>query len=137
MQCNKDNYCEHTTGDVSIYLYDCVLVYRVCCVYLCVSYQIRVLAKARLCVRPQKTWCLFAWNPHQGPSCTKVPRLDMCRSIITLSKIAHQMSYNHLFSQRSKTTERAVWVGVGGDMEEGFDKIWQREDRQYRVVFIK
>ena len=30
---------------------------------------------------------------------------------------------DHAFSQRNKTTERAVGVSVGGDMEEGFDKI--------------
>ena len=28
---------------------------------------------------------------HQGPSGTKVPRLDMCRSILSLSKTAHEM----------------------------------------------
>ena len=40
----------------------------------------------------------------------------MCRSII-LSKIAHQTWYNCPFSQRNKTTERAVGVGVGGCRE--------------------
>ena len=51
----------------------------------------------------------------------------MGRSIISLSKIAHQMWHNHPFSQRNKTIERAVgwWLkvtekeGVGG----GLDKI--------------
>ena len=32
----------------------------------------------------------------------------MCKSIMSLSKIAHQMWHDHPFSQRSKTTERAV-----------------------------
>ena len=74
-------------------------------------------------------------NTHQGPfgskyKSTKVlkePRLNMGRSIISLSKIAHQMWHNHPFSQRNKTIERAVgwWLkvtekeGVGG----GLDKI--------------
>ena len=40
-----------------------------------------------------------------------VPRFDMCGSIISLSKIAHQMWRDHLFGQRNKTTERAVSVG--------------------------
>ena len=53
---------------------------------------------------------------HQGPTSTKVPRLDMCRSILSLSKIAHQMWRDHPFSQRNKTT---VEVGVGGDREVG------------------
>ena len=40
--------------------------------------------------------------------------LDMCRSIISLSKIANQIWRDQPFSQRYKTTERAVG-GVGGD----------------------
>ena len=43
----------------------------------------------------------------------------MCRSIISLSKIAHQMSRDHLFSQRNKTAEREVRVGVSGNREGG------------------
>ena len=38
---------------------------------------------------------------HQGPSGTKVAGLDMCRSIIPLRKIAHQMWRDHPFSQRN------------------------------------
>ena len=49
----------------------------------------------------------------------KVLRLDMCRSIISLSKITHQMWCYHPFSQRNKTTERTVGVGVGGNRERG------------------
>ena len=40
----------------------------------------------------------FAQNPHQGPSGTKKLKLDMCRSILSLSKIAHQMWCYHPFS---------------------------------------
>ena len=36
---------------------------------------------------------------------------------MSLSKITRQMWYNHPFSQRTKTTERAVGVCVGGDRE--------------------
>ena len=37
------------------------------------------------------------------------------------------MWHNHPFSQRNKTTERAVGVGVGGNMDErGLGKIWKR-----------
>ena len=38
---------------------------------------------------------------------------------------------NHTFSQRNKTAERAVGMGVGGDRERwgGLDSIWG--DRQY------
>ena len=44
----------------------------------------------------------------QGFSGNKVPRLDMCRSIISSKK--HQMCHNHPFSQRNKETKRAVEV---------------------------
>ena len=47
----------------------------------------------------------------------KVLRLDMCRSIISLTKITHQMWRDHPFSQRNKTTERAVRLGAGGSKE--------------------
>ena len=56
---------------------------------------------------------------HQGPTSTKVPRLDMCRSILSLSKIAHQMWCDYSFSQRNRTTERTVGVEVRGDREVG------------------
>ena len=66
-------------------------------------------------------------NPilHQGPSGIKIPRLDMCRFIIILSIIAHQMWRDHSFSQRNKTTETAVGVEVERDRVEGgrLDKI--------------
>ena len=63
-----------------------------------------------------------------------MPRLDMCRSMLSLSKIAHQMWCDHSFSQRNMTTERTVgvgswrWQGSGGrgtKFEEG-------RGRQYR-----
>ena len=50
----------------------------------------------------------------------------MCQSII-LSKIANQMWHDYSFSQRNKTTERAVgWgfevTGKGGEVEQNFKK---------------
>ena len=43
----------------------------------------------------------------------------MCRSILSLSKIAYQTWHNHPFFQRNWTTERTVGVGVGDDREMG------------------
>ena len=67
-----------------------VFLTLVCAACLClyVGYQIRVLAK-------------------------KVPRLDMCRSIKSLSKITHQTCQDHPFRQRNKATERASIGGRG------------------------
>ena len=38
-------------------------------------------------------------------TCIKVLKLDMCTSVISLSKIAHKMLCNHPFSKRNKTTK--------------------------------
>ena len=53
----------------------------------------------------------------EGVSGTKVPRLNMCRSIISLSKTTHQMWHCQSFSKRNKATKRLVGVEVG-------DKRW-------------
>ena len=45
---------------------------------------------------------------HQGPSDTKAPRLDICRSMLSLSKTVHQMSRDHPFSQRNSTRDRTT-----------------------------
>ena len=41
----------------------------------------------------------------------------MCRSILSLNKIARQIWFGHPFSQRNRTAEKTVRVGVGGDRE--------------------
>ena len=41
----------------------------------------------------------------------------MCRSIILLSKITHQVCSDHPFSQRNETTKRAVGVELEDDRE--------------------
>ena len=43
----------------------------------------------------------------------------MCRSILSLSKIAHKMWCDHPFSQRNRTTERTVGLGFESDREVG------------------
>ena len=58
--------------------------------------------------------------------------------LLSLSKIAHQMWRDHLFSQRIMTTERAVVVGVEADRDGG--KIWKREGEVGSIgrgIFIK
>ena len=36
---------------------------------------------------------------------TKISRLSKCTSVISLSKITHQMWYDHTFTERSKATK--------------------------------
>ena len=72
-------------------------------------------------------------NTHQVPSGTKVPRLDMCRSILSLSKTAHQMWHDHLFSQSGWGLEATGKWGIRLDKSENGGG-----GRQYRGgVFIK
>ena len=115
IQCNKGSCCVHITGGVNICLHGCVsFLGRECGVSLCVCMCVCVC----VCVRDikseykQKITCQISANLMA--SGTKVPRLHMWRSVISLSKIAHQIRHNHPFSQRNKATERALGVGVGG-----------------------
>ena len=62
---------------------------------------------------------LYCINTQQSPSGSKVPMLNMCRSISSSSKIAHQMWHDHPFSQRNRTTEIPVGMGVGDDRKVG------------------
>ena len=115
--------CQPTGPQVCSVLCVCVCV----CVCLCMcDIKSEYQQKSIVCVRPRQTW-------HQDHFGTKVPRLNMCGSIISLSKIAHQMWCNHPFSQRNKTIERAVGGGGWRRQERkeeggggGMDKIWKR-----------
>ena len=53
-----------------------------------------------------------------NPSGTKIIKLGMCRCIISLSKITHQMWHDPPFSQENKATKRVVRVEVGGERGE-------------------
>ena len=66
----------------------------------------------------------------KSPSGTKVPKLNMCRSITSLSKIVHQMWCNNPLSQRNKATERAVVVGFGRYREGEWAKLEKEWGRQ-------
>ena len=96
------------------------------CVSVCVGYQIR----EPYYVTDLSKRDTLVHKTHIGPSGTKLPRLPMCRSIISLSKIIHQMWRDHPFSQISKTTEIAVGVGVGRDREGG--RGWTKFEKRGR-----
>ena len=92
IECNKDSSCEPKTGGFNIYLYGYVilLVFSVCPVCLCLFgwYQRKVLAKNTSYVRPKLTPCCIK---HHKVLVVLGTRLSICRSIISLSKITHQM----------------------------------------------
>ena len=55
---------------------------------------------------------------------TKVPRPGMCKSVLSLSKIAHQMWCDHPFSQRNMSAERMDGGGRGGGgVKEGLGEV--------------
>ena len=131
IQCNKDSCCEHVIIGVNIYIYiyiwvcsllapECAVSFFYVCVYVfvCIWYQIKVPLKNRImCQTSINLMPCCIEHTHLSPSCTNVLKLDMCRSIMSLSKLAHQIWWGQPFSQRNNTTERAVGVGIGGDME--------------------
>ena len=118
IQCNTYSYCERITGGVNIYLYGCVslLSPRLCCVFVCVVCAIsnQSTSKNPSDVSDLSRLDTLLLKTQQGPSGTKVPKLDMCWSIISLNKITHQMLRDHIFIQNNKATERAVEVKVRG-----------------------
>ena len=92
------------------------------CVCLCVI-SIRVPPKNHIMC--QTSVNLTPCCIHQGLSCTKVQRLDMCRSIL-LSKIASQMWRDHPFSQRDRKSSGS---GAGDDRKVGGWGRWADEKR--------
>ena len=52
----------------------------------------------------------------------------MCRSIISVNKITHQMLLDHPFNQRNKATKRAVGVEVGGKWRKG--RVWAKFEKR-------
>ena len=109
--CNTDSCCEYITGCVNIYLYGCVSLSapHVLCIFVCVCVCVCMIPnestkkKQHYRFRPSvnlSPCCLK--NTQQGPSGTKLPRLNMCRSII---KSKHQF---HPSSQKNKTAKWAV-----------------------------
>ena len=71
-----------------------------------------------------------------GPSGTNVPRLSMCRSIISLRKITNQMWRDHPFSQKNKATKRAMRRGERGRLETLY-QLWSLFIYIYFITFRK
>ena len=89
-----------------IYIYIGVSVYRplsVLCVFVCVS--VCVISNRSASKKPpvsQLSKLDALLHTQQSPSDIKVRRVDMCRSVISLSKITHQMWHDHPFTQGNK-----------------------------------
>ena len=113
-------------------------------VFVCVSLCLCVMSNQSTSKKPHHVSDLSKLDALFNKTHIKVLlvlryRGSMCRSLISLSKIAHQMQRGPPFSKRIKTTEKAVRVGdwkrqgrgwgVGQNLKKG--------SRQYRGVFIK
>ena len=108
-QFNKDSCCPHITGGVNKYFYGCVSLLSpeyVVCVSVC------VISNQSTRKNPSYVSDLSELDTLLYKTHIKVLKLDMCRFI-------YQIWRDHRFSQRNKTIERAVGVGVGGDRDKG------------------
>ena len=113
IQCNKCCCYEHiTVVGANIYLYGCVsLLAPECAVCLCVCVCRCVFVCEIKSEHQQKTTCVSKLDALLHKTHIKVLWLNMCTSMISLSKIAHQMWQDCPFSQRNKKTMSS---GVGG-----------------------
>ena len=73
---------------------------------------------------------VYVCERQQGCSGTKLPRLYIYRSIMSLRKITYQMCHGHPFSQRYKTSKKQGAEGWK-QQKEGFRKILNRWGRKY------
>ena len=72
----------------------------------------------------------------QADTMSKILQARKCRSIISLSKIAHQMWHDHPFSQRNKATKKQWQRRL--EARGGGGQYLKKEGReQYRRLFIK
>ena len=92
-------------------------------VFVCVLSNQSTIKHHVICVKPSV-------NLMQGVAVTKVLRLHSFRSIISLSKITHQMQRDHTFSQRNKATKR----GWPAELAKSLKK---RGSKHLGRVFIK
>ena len=128
---------------VLIYIFIDVPVYcaMFLCVYMCgISNQITT-KKPRYVSHLNKLDFLFSYKTHSKILLVwKYQDSTCCRSIVSLSKITHQMWSDHPFSHRSNTSKITAKVNVRGevegDRETGLDKMYKRWFRQYQGVFI-
>ena len=85
----------------------CVFMCLCVSVYVCVCVCVCVCARSNQSTskKPHHVSELSKLNALLHKTCIKVLKHDMCTSMISLSKITHQMWHDHPLSQRNKTTE--------------------------------
>ena len=108
-----DSCCEYITGGVKIYLYECVTLFApecVVCICVCLISN-HYHQKTHYVSDLSKPDTLMHGKQH-CPSGTKVWRLNMCRSIISLSKIRHHMRHNHSFSQQKNKNNTSCTIAL-------------------------
>ena len=112
IRCNTGSCCAHI-GDVNA---ACPVF-----VYLCLWYQIRVIAKTMSSVSSLQ---LIRYLLRKTLSkVVIVQRRNKFRSIIPLSKITYKLWCDNTFSQRNKAIKKAG---------SGLGQNWKKEDQQYR-----
>ena len=106
----------YLSGFVSLLAPECAVCFCFC---VCVISN-QSINKKPYCLSDLNILTPCRKNTQKAPSGTKVPRprLEICRSKISVSKITHQMLRDHPVSQRNKAIKGAVVVEVGGNGEE-------------------
>ena len=92
----------------------------VCCVSVCLFVCLFVcLIDIKSVYSKRLNFVSDPVNTQEGPSGTKLPRCDMFRSIMLLSKLTHQMWHHNPFSQRNKATKRegGVFLASGQNLK--------------------
>ena len=129
-------------GGIDIYLYRraSLLCYVSLCVYVW-DIKSEYHQTPRYVSDLNKLDFLFSYKTHSKILLVwKYQDSTCCRSIVSLSKITHQMWSDHPFSHRNNTSKITAKVNVRGEVEgdgeEGLDKMYKRWFRQYQGVFI-
>ena len=125
IQYNKDNCCEHKA--VSVYIVSLLVPGCAVSLSVCVCVLVCVISNQSTSKKKHHVSHLSKLDALMHKTHIKVLSVDMCTSIVWLTKVARQRWCNHSFSQRNKTTEWTVEVGVGSNRDR--DSSWTKFEK--------
>ena len=126
IQCNKASCCEHIRVGVNIYGRVSLLAPEcTVCLFMCVF--LYVTSNQSTSKKPHHALDFSKFDAWFHKTLIKVLRLDMCTSIISLSKI--KLWCDPPISQRNKTTEWAMGVEVGGGRKGWRVGVWTKFEK--------
>ena len=119
IQFNTGSCCEHITGVGNMYLYGCVtLITPVCAMYLCVRYNIRVLAKHYIMCQTSVNLTSYCIKHTARSFWYHMPRLDVYRAFFIIYHNIKQNNASNVtespIEPKNQDNKKAVGVEVGG-----------------------